>query len=101
MARAVLLASSLTLLASSGGALGLDEPKFIALDADHIWLADEDNHRVLRLDRRHQLLGVLGTGRRGRGPAAFHGPEAVVARAPHVWVIETYNDRVVLLRVDR
>ena len=65
-----------------------------------LWLADEYNHRILLLDRGGRALGVLGTGRRGRSASEFHKPEAVLARAPYVWVIDTYNDRVVLLRVD-
>ncbi len=79
---------------------GCSGPKYLAFDGDRIWLADEDNHRILLLDRRHQLLGVLGTGKRGRGAGEFYKPEAVLARAPYVWVIDTYNDRVVLLRVE-
>lgn len=86
--------------ATFGAALALSGPKYIAFDADRIWLADEDHHRILLLDRRHQLLGVLGTGRRGRSAGEFHKPEAVLARAPYVWVIDTYNDRLVLLRVE-
>lgn len=86
--------------ATVGGALKLNEPKYLHFDGAQIWLADEYNHRILLLDRRHRLVGVLGTGQRGRGPAAFYKPEAVLARSPHVWVIDTYNDRVVLLRVE-
>ena len=86
--------------ATFGAALKLNEPKYLHFDGGHIWLADEYNHRILLLDRRHRLLGVLGTGQRGRGPSAFYKPEAVLARAPHVWVIDTYNDRIVLLRVE-
>lgn len=80
--------------------LDLDGPKYLAFDGDRIWLADEYNHRILMLDRDHSLLGVLGTGRRGRSSDAFYKPEAVLARAPYVWVIDTYNDRIVLLRVE-
>ncbi len=83
-----------------GAALKLNEPKYLYVDGDRIWLADEDNHRILLLDRNGKALGVLGAGRRGRGPDAFYKPEAVIARAPYVWVIDTYNDRIVLLRVD-
>jgi len=86
--------------ASFGAALGLSGPKYLAIDGDRVWLADEYNHRILLLDRSHQLLGVLGSGKRGRAADAFHKPEAVLARAPYVWVIDTYNDRVVLLRID-
>jgi DNA-binding beta-propeller fold protein YncE len=85
---------------SFGAAFDLSGPKYLAIDGDRIWLADEYNHRILLLDRSHQLLGVLGTGKRGRAADAFHKPEAVLARAPYVWVIDTYNDRVVLLRID-
>ncbi|MBE0614349.1 MAG: NHL repeat-containing protein [Burkholderiales bacterium] len=93
--------SALKHRSSFGAALKLDGPKYISFDGDRIWLADEDNHRILLLDRNHRLLGVLGTGRRGRGPNAYYKPEAVLARAPHVWVIDTYNDRIVLLRVEQ
>lgn len=92
--------SALKHRASFGAELNLSGPKYISFDADRIWLADEYNHRILLLDKSHRLLGVLGTGKRGRGPNAFYKPEAVLARAPHVWVIDTYNDRIVLLRVE-
>jgi DNA-binding beta-propeller fold protein YncE len=85
---------------SFGAALKLNGPKYLCFDGDRIWLADEENHRILLLDREHQPLGVLGTGKRGRGATEFYKPEAVLARAPYVWVIDTYNDRVVLLRVE-
>lgn len=86
--------------ASFGSELALSGPKYLGIDGDRLWLADEYNHRILLLDRQHRLLGVLGSGKRGRGASAFHKPEAVLARAPHVWVIDTYNDRIVLLRVE-
>jgi len=86
-------------LATSGASLGLNEPKYLAFDGERIWLADEDNHRILLLDRNLKPIGVLGSGRPGRSADAFRKPEAVLARAPFVWVIDTYNDRVVRLRV--
>ena len=92
--------SALNHRASFGAELKLSGPKYLSFDGDRIWLADEYNHRILLLDQRHRLLGVLGTGKRGRGPNAFYKPEAVLARAPHVWVIDTHNDRIVLLRVE-
>jgi DNA-binding beta-propeller fold protein YncE len=92
--------SALRHRASFGAALKLNGPKYLSFDGDRIWLADEDNHRILLLDRNYRLLGVLGTGKRGRGPAAYYKPEAVLARAPHVWIVDTYNDRIVLLRLE-
>jgi len=88
-------------LATSSPLLGLNEPKYLAFDGERIWLADEDNHRVLLLDRDFGLRGVLGSGQRGRSTNEFHKPEAVLARAPFVWVIDTYNDRIVRLRVEQ
>jgi DNA-binding beta-propeller fold protein YncE len=83
-----------------GSALRLNRPTYLAVEDERIWLADEYNHRILLLDRRHQPLGQIGSGRQGRGANAFHKPEAVLARGQHVWVIDTYNDRIVLLRVE-
>jgi DNA-binding beta-propeller fold protein YncE len=88
-------------LMTSSPTLGLREPKYLAFDGDRIWLADEDNHRILLLDRELRAVGVLGGGAPGRAPVEFRRPEAVVARAPFVWVIDTYNDRVVRLRLTR
>lgn len=92
--------AALTHRTSFGTALGLSGPKYLFIDGDQVWLADEYNHRILLLDRNHRLLGILGSGKRGRTADEFHKPEAVLARAPYVWVIDTYNDRVVLLRID-
>jgi len=89
--------AGLTHRASVGPELKLSGPKYLSVNGQRLWLADEYNHRLLLLDRDLRLLGVLGTGRRGRGADAFYKPEAVVARAPYLWVIDTYNDRVVLL----
>ncbi|MDX1376057.1 MAG: NHL repeat-containing protein [Burkholderiales bacterium] len=86
-------------LGTSDPALKLNEPKYLALDGERIWLADEYNHRILLLDRALKPLGVLGGGQRGRWATAYNKPEAVLARAPIVWVIDTYNDRIVRLRI--
>jgi len=99
--RVQVFGSDLKHRASFGRAFALNEPKYLHFDGADIWLADEDNHRILLLDRSHRLIGVLGTGQRGRGPDAYYKPEAVLARAPLVWVIDTHNDRVVLLRVEK
>lgn len=86
-------------LASTSSELKLNEPKYLSFDGDRIWLADEDNHRVVLLDRHLKAIGILGSGQRGRLATEFYKPEAVLARAPFVWVIDTYNDRIVRLRI--
>ncbi len=84
--------------ATAGAELALNEPKYLSFDGDDLWLADEYNHRILLLDREFKLRAVLGSGRRGRSASEYHKPEAVMARSPWLWVIDTHNDRV--LRVD-
>lgn len=97
--RVQVLDADLKPLASVGAALGLNEPKYLSFDGERVWLADEYNHRIVVLDRSLRLAGILGSGKRGRSATEFHKPEAVLARAPFVWVIDTYNDRIVRLRV--
>lgn len=82
-----------------GAELKLAGPKYLDLEGERMWLADEDNHRILLLDSAGRALGQLGTGKRGQSANEFFKPEAVLARTPHVWVIDTYNNRIVLLRV--
>jgi DNA-binding beta-propeller fold protein YncE len=91
--------SQLRHMATTPAALGLNGPKYLAFDGATVWLADEYNHRILRLDRALKPTGVLG-GKSGRAADAFNQPEAVLARAPYLWVIDTYNDRIVLLKVE-
>ncbi len=97
--RIQVLDADLRPLSASGAELGLNEPKYLFFEGDRAWIADEYNHRVLLLDRALRPLGVLGSGKRGRSANEFRQPEAVLARAPYVWVIDTYNDRIVRLRV--
>jgi DNA-binding beta-propeller fold protein YncE len=97
--RIQVLDADLRPLAVSDAALGLKEPKYLYFEGERAWLADEYNHRVLLLDRSLRPLGVLGSGKRGRAATEFNQPEAILARAPDVWVIDTYNDRIVRLRI--
>jgi len=97
--RVQILDANLKHLASVGAGLGLNEPKYLSFDGERIWLADEYNHRIVVLDRSLRPVGILGSGKRGRSATEFHKPEAVLARAPFVWVIDTYNDRIVRLHV--
>lgn len=97
--RLLVFDAGLRLVSTTPKSLGLSGPKYLAADGGTWWLADEYNHRVLRLDRELRPTGQLG-GVSGRSAERFHKPEAVVARAPFLWVVDTYNDRIVLLRVE-
>ncbi|MCB1956141.1 MAG: NHL repeat-containing protein [Rhodocyclaceae bacterium] len=96
--RIQVLAPDLTLQAVSDPALGLNEPKYLTIEGDRIWLADEYNHRLLLLTRGLSLEAVLGSGQAGRDADVFRKPEAVLSRGKRLWVVDTYNDRI--LRLD-
>ena len=92
--RVQVLTTDYALAFRSDPSLGLNEPKYLSFDGDRLWLADEYNHRVLLLDHRLTLKGMLGSGVRGCDDRNFHKPEAVLADRDRLWVIYTYNDRV-------
>ncbi|MCB1930410.1 MAG: NHL repeat-containing protein [Rhodocyclaceae bacterium] len=96
--RVQVLTPDYALAFESDPSLGLNEPKYLSFDGDRLWLADEYNHRVLLLDHRLTLKGMLGSGVSGRGDHSYHKPEAVVADRDRLWVIDTYNDRVLRYR---
>ena len=82
----------------AGKAYGFYEPKYVTHDKDGmVYVADEYNNRVLVLDPSHTPVGVYG-GVRGTGPGQLNKPEGVEAAGPKLWVSDTYNDRILLLK---
>lgn len=76
-----------------------DDPHYVTFDGDgNLWLADENNNRVLMLDSHHQIQVQIGSGNRGDGPGELNRPEGVAVRGRLVWITDTYNDRILLLR---
>lgn len=84
-----------------GPPFDFDEPKYIAIDA-HGWLyvADENNNQVKIFDSDRRPVEVIGTGTRGRGGGMFYQPEGVEVRGDRLWIADTYNDRIVLFRLE-
>ncbi len=75
------------------------EPKYIGFDEKGwLYVADQMNHQVKIFDRERRLVTTIGTGKAGRGNDQFNGLEGVVARDGHVWIADTYNNRIVLYR---
>jgi len=74
-----------------------DEPTHMALDErGNLFIADTDNHRILVLDDDFNIVGQIGTGRRGKDAGRLDSPKGVAARNGYVWVSDTGNNRILL-----
>lgn len=98
--RMVILSKDLDFISEHKGApFNFDDPKYMAFDeAGDLWLADEYNSRVLRLSSDMEIKEVVGTGERGDGPGQLNWPEGVEAAGFFLWISDTYNNRIMLLR---
>jgi DNA-binding beta-propeller fold protein YncE len=66
----------------SAGSYGFNEPRAIAFDGSHIWVADYGNNSVTELDASTgTLVQVLS---RGYG----FEPAAMAVDGPHIWVAD-------------
>tara|TARA_R110000772_G_scaffold232445_2_gene343930 strand:+ start:43876 stop:44799 length:924 start_codon:yes stop_codon:yes gene_type:complete len=82
-----------------GDPWNFDDPKYMAFDAQgDLWLADEYNSRVLHLDAAMTVKQIIGTGEKGDGPGQLNWPEGVEVKGDLIWISDTYNDRLLLLR---
>lgn len=74
------------------------DPTDIALDPDgtHAWIADNDNHRLLRFDRASRTFAVFG--RRGQSLSQYHYPFMLATNAGgDVLITDVLNGRVQIL----
>ena len=87
----------------------INDPHDIALGPDGaLYIADEDNHRIRRIDTAGVITTVAGTGHRGLSgdggratSARLNYPEAlVVGDDGRIWISDTDNDRVRLVDLD-
>lgn len=77
-------------------------PKYLALDErGWLYVADELNNQVKILDAARRLVAVIGTGEPGTGPGQLNRPEGVEVWQNHLWISDTYNDRILLYRLNR
>lgn len=82
----------------AGPVYGLKEPKYMTVDeAGLVYISDQYNNRILVLDAAHKPVLAFGD---KPDPAfgALNKPEGVEVRGRHMWISDTYNDRVLLLR---
>lgn len=80
-----------------GPEYGFLGPRYMDIDADGmIVVADQDSHRVLRIDPADgTVLGVIGTGRPGLGPNLLDDPEGVAVRGAEYFFSDSDNNRIV------
>lgn len=72
------------------------EPRSVAIDRDgRLLVADSKNHRIQKLDRNGNSVGVFGGPTPGDGPGQFREPCGVAA-APDgsIYVADTWNHRI-------
>jgi len=98
--RMVILTADLDFITElNGPPYDFDDPKYMAFDAvGDLWLADEYRSRVLHLDKTNAIRQILGTGNKGSGPGELNWPEGVEVRGDLIWISDTYNNRILLLR---
>ncbi|NQV44834.1 MAG: hypothetical protein HQ501_08025 [Rhodospirillales bacterium] len=79
---------------------GFDEPKYLGLDEDGmVFVADQDNDRIRMLaSGDFAPIGDITGPLKGE---SLDGPEGIAVDGRYIWISDTGNDRVVLLRRQR
>ncbi|WP_299471246.1 NHL repeat-containing protein [uncultured Roseibium sp.] len=83
-----------------GPQFGFYGPRYLDIDGfGRLVVADQDAHRILLIDPDVDggavLLGVLGTGKPGKGPNLFDDPEGVAIRGNDYYFSDSDNNRIV------
>lgn len=83
-----------------GEAYDFDEPKYLGLDSNGmLFVADEDNDRIRMLKgTSFEVTGDIADEVMGSTHGGLNGPEGVVVEGRYIWVSDTSNDRIILLR---
>ncbi|MBG6177220.1 streptogramin lyase [Labrenzia sp. EL_208] len=83
-----------------GPEFGFYGPRYLDVDTfGRLVVADQDAHRILMIDPDAEggavLIGVLGTGRPGKGANQFDDPEGVAIRGNEYYFSDSDNNRIV------
>ena len=70
------------------------EPKYLALDGDWLFVADQQNNTLRIFDARRKEVASISNA--GNKPLNYI--EGVEVRNGMLWIADTYNDRIVLFR---
>lgn len=72
-----------------------NEPKYFAINGKGaIFVVDELNNQVKILNKEHEIIGIVGSGKLGLGPNEFNRPEGAEIRGDTLWVSDTHNGRI-------
>ncbi len=83
---------------SGAGSSQLNQPKDIASDASHFYIADSGNNRIQVYDKSWKYLDSIGT---GRGGLSLSGPVSVALdNAGRMYVADSNNIRVAVFSQD-
>lgn len=77
-----------------------DEPKYLGLDEDGmLFIADEGNDRVRMMESSSfSITGDIADEVVGREHGGLDEPEGVAVDGRYIWISDTSNDRIILLR---
>lgn len=83
-----------------GDTYDFDEPKYLSLDGDGmLFVADEGNDRVRMMEPDdYALTGDINGSSMGDVHGGLDEPEGVAVDGRYIWVSDTSNDRIILLR---
>lgn len=88
--------------AHGGVGYDLNEPKYLDIDEQgRLYVADEYNNRIVRIGADRRAEAIIGSGAFfARPPIELNKPEGVAVRGRHVWVADTYNNRILLFAIE-
>lgn len=98
--RIKLLNKKLELIELLGGEkFDFNEPKYIALDEkDWLYVADQHDNEIVVYDTDRQFITRITGYKIDDNQHTLNKPEGVEARNGHVWVSDTYNNRILLYK---
>jgi DNA-binding beta-propeller fold protein YncE len=84
----------------TGPVYGFNGPRYHDFDTEgRMLVADKNSNQIKVIAPDGTLIQVLGTKARGMGEGLFYQPEGVEISGDRVWFSDTYNNRIVLYRM--
>ena len=69
-----------------------DEPKYLALDNDWLFVADQQNNKLRVFNEQRKEVTTINRA----GDKQLNNIEGVEVQGERIWIADTYNDRIVL-----
>jgi len=85
-----------------GVPFNFNDPKYLFIDSKGwLYVADQRTSRVKILNAEYRPVGVIGSIQAGAEPGQLNNPEGVLVDGDRIWISDTYNNRVVLYRLEK